>query len=224
MLQLRHARLSAPDPGARIARPQQLLIGAGLAAALIPFAVGVASASSGPTRAFAASNPPATITATRIARPRGTLARGSRVRSAAVDSQRTFLDARHGFALANTGGADYPVATVDGGRTWRTDGPAVHLDAAQAPLAVVDAGAANLHTYFACCGAQVVDATGDGGKHWWRAFIGDVVLAVFTRPNGELITVAQTASSATGSAADTWIYTSRDGGHRWHRDAREGAF
>jgi hypothetical protein len=108
--------------------------------------------------------------------------------------------------------------------TWRTDGPAVHLDAAQAPLAVIYAGAANRHTYFACCGAQVVDATGDGGKHWWRTFLGDVVLAVVTRPSGELIAMAQTAANASGSRANTWVYVSRDGGHHWRLDRREGAF
>lgn len=224
MLQSRLARFTAIRRHGRNTRPQQLLIGAALAAALIPFVVGVASASSGRTRASAASSPPATITGTRITRRPGTLARGSTVSATDVDSQRTFLNARRGFALASTGGADYPVKTVDGGKTWRTDGPAVHLDAAQAPLAVIDAGAANRHTYFACCGSQVVDATGDGGKHWWRAFIGDVVLSVFTRPDGELIAVAQTSANSTGSRADTWIYTSKDGGHHWHYDPREGAF
>lgn len=138
--------------------------------------------------------------------------------------QREFLGAKHGFAMASVGDADYPVETTDGGRTWRTSGPAIHLHAAQAPLAVTESGAATLRTFFACCDAQVVDATGDGGKHWWQAFLGDIVLAVRGRPDGELIAVAQSAANASGSAAVNWVYVSRDGGHHWHFETQEGAF
>lgn len=100
----------------------------------------------------------------------------------------------------------------------------MHLDAAQAPLAVSNAGAANRRTFFACCGAQVVDATGDGGKHWWRAFLGDVVLAVTSRPGGKLIAVAQASANSSGTQAATWVYSSKDGGHHWQLDRKEGAF
>ena len=41
------------------------------------------------------------------------------------------------------------MATSDGGKTWKTDGPALHLHAAQAPLAVVFIGALNRKTVFA---------------------------------------------------------------------------
>lgn len=198
-------------------------IGAALVAALLSLLIGGASASIRRARA-AATSPPATVTGILITRRPGTLARGSRVSARDVGDQRQFLGASHGFALANVGQADYPVETSDGGKTWRTSGPAVHLDAAQAPLAVTVAGAANLHTLFACCDAQVVDSTGDGGKHWWRAFLGDVVLAVRGRPGGELIAFAQSAANASGSRAATWVYVSRDGGHHWHYDAQEGAF
>lgn len=194
-----------------------------VAALLISLGGGAASASAPQARAAAAPIPPATVTAQRITRTRGTLVRGSRVHTGDVSRQREFLGAKHGFALANVGQADYPVETSDGGNTWRTSGPAVHLDAAQAPLAVTDSGVANLHTFFACCDAQVVDATGDGGRHWWRAFLGDVVLAVRGRPNGELIAFAQSSVSFTSSQAVTWVYVSRDGGHHWHYDAQEGA-
>ena len=46
-----------------------------------------------------------------------------------------FTDGKHGFALAE-GQAQYPAATNDGGKTWKTNGPALHVNAAQAPLAV----------------------------------------------------------------------------------------
>jgi photosystem II stability/assembly factor-like uncharacterized protein len=138
--------------------------------------------------------------------------------------KRVFLGATHGFALAEVGQAEYPVVTNDGGKTWRTNGPALHLNAAQAPLAVTDAGAANRHTDFACCGGQVVDATADSGRHWWRAFLGDLVLAVTSRPGGKLIAVAQVAANASGTKAANWVYVSTDGGHHWNYDPREGAF
>lgn len=206
-------------------RPAQaLLLAAGLIAAALSLSIGGASASTRTAFAASAPSPPATVTGTPITRTPRTLARGSRVQRGDVDRQREFLGANHGFGLASVGGADYPVITSDGGKTWRTSGPAVHLDAAQAPLAVTVAGAANLHTFYACCDAQVVDSTGDGGKHWWRAFLGDVVLAVRSRPSGELIAFAQVAANATGSTAETWVYVSRDGGHRWHYDSQEGAF
>jgi hypothetical protein len=223
MLRQRTGRGHGLGNGRPIWRPKQIAIGAAPLAAVLLLFIGGASASTRAAHASAAPRPPATVTGTLITRTRGTLAQGSRVRGSDV-GRREFLDARHGYALASVGQADYPVLTADGGKTWRTSGPAVHLDAAQAPLAVIDAGAANLHTYFACCGAQAVDATGDGGKHWWRAFIGDLVLAVVTRPDGELIAIAQSAGNASGSRAATWVYVSRDGGHHWHYDAQEGAF
>jgi hypothetical protein len=141
------------------------------------------------------------------------------VRSADL-GQRIFVNARRGFALANVDGGTYPAATDNGGKTWRTDGPALHLNAAQAPLAVLDVGAANGHTFFAFGGGQVVDATRDGGKHWWQAFLGDVVMAVVARPGGGLVAFAQTAS---GTKAVTLVYVSTDGGRHWHLNDRLGA-
>ena len=228
------------DRGRRIRPFHAVLLGALIAGALISVVAGAASATPGSATQPAPSpppmttggtttiprsgaTPPATVTGIRITHRPGTLRRGSRVPRADVISHRVFLDARHGYALATVGDADYPVRTANGGRTWRTDGPAVHLHAAQAPLAVTDAGAANRRTLFACCGAQVVDATGDAGGHWWQAFLGDVVIAVETRPGGKLIAVAQTAANPSGSQAATWIYVSTDGGHHWHLDMREGA-
>jgi len=40
-------------------------------------------------------------------------------------------------------------ASVDGGRTWRIDGPVFHVPPAQGPVAVSQAGAASSVTYFA---------------------------------------------------------------------------
>jgi photosystem II stability/assembly factor-like uncharacterized protein len=111
---------------------------------------------------------------------------------------------------------------VDGGRTWRTDGPALHINAADAPESVLDLGAANRHTVFAYGGGQVVDVTSDGGRHWWQALLGDDVLSVVAF-GGRLIAVAQDATGS-GSTAQTVVYVSRDGGRHWRLNNTLGAF
>jgi hypothetical protein len=160
----------------------------------------------------AAAKPPKTVKAARVTRRPGTRAPGSAVRSSAVVGQRVFTDGKHGFALASLPGADYPVATADGGKTWRTDGPALHLHAAQAPLAVTFVGAVNRKTLFAWGGGQVIDATSDGGKHWYSAlFTQGSPVAVVDDLQGQLL-----AFVASLSGPGTWKYLSRDGGRTWH--------
>jgi len=92
----------------------------------------------------------------RITRRNGTLAPGTSVRASSL-GQRVFPTASRGFALANVGGAQYPAVSVNGGRTWKTNGPALHVNAANAPLVVVDVGAVNARTFYAFGGSQVVD-------------------------------------------------------------------
>ncbi len=170
----------------------------------------------------ASASPVKTITARALKpRPR-TLRAGTLVEGRDIVGVRAFVNATHGFALASVGEAQYPAATVDAGKTWRTDGPALHLDAAQAPLSVINAGAANQHTFFAYGGGQVVDVTSDAGKHWWQAFLGDGVLSVVAFGN-RLIAVAQD-SSGSGDTAQTVVYVSRDGGRHWHLNNTLGAF
>ena len=144
------------------------LVAAVLVGAVV-LGLGSIGASGASTHAAAAIKPPKTVTATLITRSAGTLAPGRRLRPADIAGQRVFTDSKHGFALASLAGADYSVATTDGGRTWKTDGPALHLHAAQAPLAVVFIGAANRRTLFAWGGGQVIDTTSDGGKTWYSA-------------------------------------------------------
>jgi hypothetical protein len=197
-----------------------VVLGAALSASI---AAGISSASARPAgRAFASAAPtvPQTVTASLIRRRPGTLKPGTSVRSRNL-GQRVFVNASHGFALASVGEAQYPAATVDGGKTWRTDGPALHINAAQAPLSVVDIGAANARTVFAFGGGQVVDATGDGGKHWWQAFLGQGVIAAVPRLGGGIIAVAQNPIG-NGSSAQSLIYVSKDGGHHWHLDTSFG--
>ncbi len=190
--------------------PRTAVVVVGVSAAVLgSIGAGLSGAS---TRAVAAAvKSPKTVTATRITRMPGTLAPGTRVASASVAGQRVFTDARHGFALASSNDADYPVATTDGGETWKTNGPALHVHAAQAPLAVVFIGAVNRKTVFAWGGGQVIDTTNDGGKHWYRSlFVAGSPVAVVQNLNRHLL-------GFVGSfTASTWQYVSRDGGRTWH--------
>ena len=178
-------------------------------------------ASGAPASARAAS--PRTVTAALITRTPGSLRRGTIVRSAAL-GVRVFPDARHGFALASVAQGEYPATTTNGGGTWRINGPVLHVDAAQAPLAVLDVGAVSRSTYFACCGAQVIDITSDGGKHWWQSLFSGLVMAVVSRGDGRLIAFTQGQASGSGVQAINRVYVSTDGGRHWHPDDRIGAF
>ncbi len=149
-----------------------------------------------------------TVTATLITRQHGTLAPGTVVRSSAL-GQRVFNNANDGFALANTGGAQYPAATTNGGKVWKTDGPALHLDAAQAPLSVISLGAASNRTIYAYGTGQVVDTTSDGGKHWYRALFQGTAMAVVPGASGHLLAFIDGFESGTAQ------YLSKNGGRTW---------
>ncbi|HWD75892.1 MAG TPA: hypothetical protein VG371_12195 [Solirubrobacteraceae bacterium] len=159
-----------------------------------------------------------TVTATLISRGPRTLAPGTTVRPSNLVGQRVFTDAGHGFALASVGQAQYPAATSNGGRTWTTNGPALHLDAAQAPFAVTDIGAASQRTVFAYGSGQVIDTTGDGGKHWYRALFNGEPMAVVRNAQGHL--VAFVDGETNGGA--TWQYVSKNGGRTWRYDTTVG--
>ncbi len=159
-----------------------------------------------------------TVTGSLITRPPRTLAPGSAVRASALAGQRVFLDATHGFALASVGQAQYPAATTNGGRTWQTDGPALHLNAAQAPLAVTEIGAAGRRTIFAYGSGQVIDATSDGGRHWYRALFNGLPMAVVRNGRGHLVAFVDGETGASG----TWQYVSKNGGRTWRSDSTVG--
>lgn len=190
------------------------------AAGLGSVIAGVSAASARP--ASAAAGPQKTVTATLITRPGHTLAPGSSVGASKIFGQRVFTDAAHGFALVDTGEAQYPAATTDGGKTWKTDGPALHLNAAQAPLAVVYIGAANQKTVFAWGTGQVIDATSNGGKQWYRALFQGLPVAVTRNPQGHLVAFVDGSTSSSSSSGVTWQYVSKDGGRTWHYDTAIG--
>jgi len=204
-------------PGVR--RSTAVAIGAVATGALL-----VAASSASPRRSPSATvsgvpAPPTTITGSLVTNLRGTRRRGTPVPAADL-GQRVFVNASDGFSLAEIPPqGTYPAATVNGGRTWRTDGPILHANAAQAPLAISRVGATNSHTYYAW-GSQVADVTSDGGKKWWRTVLGEYVLAVVSEP-GRLIAVVQNEGT-TSSVAETSVYVSTDGGHVWHHNQTVG--
>jgi hypothetical protein len=161
-----------------------------------------------------------TVKASRITRYPKTLAPGAKVKPSQLLGARVFVDAGHGVALAGLGQAQYEAATSDGGRTWRTDSPALHVDAAQAPLAVGYVGAVSRRTSFAY-GSQAADVTSDGGQIWYRALFDGLVVAIVRNAEGHL--VAFVDGSATGSSqGSTAQYVSKDGGRSWHYDTTVG--
>ncbi len=176
----------------------------------------IASASAAPSRsAQAAAGPQQTVSATLISRPGRTLAPGSTVSASKIFGNRVFTGAQRGFALVDTGQAQYPAATVNGGKTWKTDGPALHLNAAQAPLAVIYIGAAGPKTIFAWGTGQVIDTTSDGGQHWYRALFFGLPVAVVRNPQGHLVAFVDGETSSSNSSLQ---YVSKNGGKTWRLD------
>jgi hypothetical protein len=157
--------------------------------------------------------PGPTVAATPIARVPNTLRPGRVVRSSTL-SHRVFVDSSHGFALANVSEAQYPAVTLDGGRTWRVNGPALHLNAAQAPLVVCEVGALDRRSYWAeGCGGQVVDTTNDGGKHWWRSTFEGGVLSVVSSIGRLLVSLENSTPASTSTTYE--VYESTDNGRNW---------
>jgi hypothetical protein len=126
-----------------------------------------------------------------------------------------FADARVGVALANDGSAQYPVLSTDSGRTWRIDGPQVHIDAADGAEGVGFVGVASRRDFVAY-GSSAVDVTTDRGRTWWETFLGELVTAVvWSGGNGLVAYVQNSASDNRPNQAVTLQYVSRDGGRHW---------
>jgi hypothetical protein len=162
--------------------------------------------------------PAKTVKGTVLTRRAQTLAPGSRLPASRVGT-RTFLTDAFGVALGSGSQAQYPVQTTDGGRTWRTDGPALHVDAANAPFAVSTVGAASKSLQYAYGGGQAVDVTADGGPTWRVALFNGLVMAVVPGFGAhELVAFVD----AGGQHGPTWQYTTVDGGRTWHFSTRPG--
>lgn len=167
--------------------------------------------------------PPLRLGARRLRARPGVVTVGTRVLGSALLTPRVFANARVGFALADDGSAQYPALSTDGGRSWRIDGPQVHVDGADGPEGVGYVGIAGPRTFYAY-GSSVVDVTTDAGRTWWESFLGELVMAVVPGADGELVAfVQQSAADSHASPAVTWQYVSRDGGRHWSYSTALGA-
>jgi hypothetical protein len=194
-----------------------------LAATVVVCALGLAACGTSSVASTARSStgsdsgdspPPKTVTARRLrpAAPQG-LRRGTPV-SRSFTGVRVFANRRVGFAVPNlpqAGSGTYPAVTTNGGKTWRTDGPVLHIPAAQGAIAVGQPGVLGPKIYFASCGAcnTVIDVTPDAGTHWWQTFMPGTVLAVLggTEPSASLTAIVKGRNGA------PWVYVSSNGKH-----------
>jgi hypothetical protein len=148
----------------------------------------------------------------------------------AFTSIRVFANRRIGFAITDipkAGDGTYPVSTANGGKNWQTDGPVLHIPAAQGAIGVGQAGVAGSKIFFAWCGAcnSVIDITPDAGKHWWQAFMPGQVLTLLGTPYaraGLIAVVEGPTSAANGRGASLWVHISTDG-RRWSYNHRMNA-
>lgn len=181
------------------------------AAAAIATVTGAAAGAA----AAAAPKPAKTVKGSLIKAQPHTLEPGTKLKASAVGFPRAFVNGRTGWALASTAGADYPAITTDSGSRWRTAGPALHLDALQAPLSVTQIGATSSKVAYAYGGGQVADVTTDGGKHWYRGVFPGTDMAVVPSLGiraKQLETFVNPESTTAGSA---WQYQTSNGGRSW---------
>lgn len=157
------------------------------------------------------------VSVTTIKAQPSTLPLRSRILGGHVQSRRTFFGNSFGVALGHDpSGAVYPVQTGNGGRTWRTDGPALWVPAADAPLTVATVTAATRSLQYAYGGGQVVDVTKGGGPTWRRATFPGTVTAVVpgTRRN---TLVAYVIPGTKGASPRQYVTT--NGGISWRRSS-----
>jgi hypothetical protein len=184
------------------------------AAAAVSGAVLLAGAG-GFARAASTATPSKTVTVTTLKIQNGTLGINAQILNSRVNSRRTYLGNSFGVGLGrDTEGAVYPVKTGNGGRTWHTDGPALFLPTADAPLAVTTVTASTKSLQYAFGGGgSVVDVTRGGGPTWRSALFDGVVMAVVPGSTGdELIAFVDTGSDRNGT---TYQYVTRNGGVSW---------
>jgi hypothetical protein len=170
-----------------------------------------ATAAVGIGGAIAAPPKPAKTVKGTILKPRpGTLKQGTKLSGSALNGTRVFVNAKAGWKLAAGKGAQYAAATTNGGKTWRTASPALHINAANAPFAVTQIGAVSPKVAYAFGSGQVADVTSDAGKHWYVALFQGTVMAVVPGTGKQL--VAFVDSFAPGQ---TFQYISKNGGKTW---------
>ena len=163
----------------------------------------------------AAPKPAKTVKGSLITAKLHTLKPGTKVASSRIGT-RTLVNANVGWALAAGQQAQYAATTTNGGKTWTIASPALHVDAAQAPLAVTQMGATSAKVAYAFGSGQVADVTSDGGKHWYAAlFQGTVMAVVPGLGSRQLLAFVDSGASGTGPSGPTYQYSSTNGGQTW---------
>lgn len=168
-----------------------------------------AAGSAGPGRSL----PGVRLLSARRIRPQpGALRPGTKVGQKGI-GERIYSNGRDGFALAQETSTLYPVSTVNGGRSWRIDGPWLYREAADAPAVVGDTGLVLPRTFYAY-GPSVIDVTPNGGRVWWQTFIPNgLLVAVVPSPKGHVLALVQ--QTRRHHRLLTLQYVSRDGGRHW---------
>jgi hypothetical protein len=183
--------------------------------------VATALSASAPARVGAVRHPPADrrLSARRLRPMNGRFRPGTPVHRAHI-AERVFSNGRDGFALGWVSSALYPVATVDGGRAWRIDGPWLYREAADAPAVVGQIGLVLPRTFYTY-GSSVIDVTPDGGREWWQTFFSGLVVAVVPGSHVDLVAYVQPFGGRSDPRV-TYEYATRDGGRHWHYTAALG--
>lgn len=183
-----------------------------LSAAAVAAAAGALAVPALSTASAASSR---SVSVTRITAQPSTLPLRARIPGSHVQSRRTFFGNSFGVALGHDRrGAVYPVQTGNGGRTWRTDGPALWVPAADAPLAVSTVTAGTRSLQYAYGGGQVVDVTRGGGPIWRRATFPGTVTAVVPGMRRNTL-IAYVMPGAKGASPQQYVTT--NGGISWRR-------
>jgi photosystem II stability/assembly factor-like uncharacterized protein len=185
--------------------------------ASVVLCVGVVAAAYG---ADAATRVPTTSRATLLVPAAGDheLAVGTAVPLSEV-SDIAFATSRVGYALGGPLGSTFPLKTVNGGRRWFIDGPAFFLPVADGAAAVGDMSAASASEAYAYGGpgaGSSIAITTDGGKQWWRAWLGQALVAVSQRGSDLwALAAGPTRSSSVNAVPLMLLYDSADGGRTW---------
>lgn len=163
---------------------------------------------------------PPPVTGYPVLQQPGAVPAGTVVPSRDLDT-RSFLDRLHGYALAFIDNGQYPARTVNGGKTWRVDGPVFHMNAAQGGGGVGqmgvpshEAGVASDNTAYAWGGAtpdRVVVVTTDGGKRWWGALFPGLVLFVGNTDGHLVANVYGSVKQGHRTRTGLWAYSTKTG-------------
>lgn len=128
------------------------------------------------------------------------------------------LKGHYGYALAVIDGDEYPIRTVNGGRSWRVAGTWFATDSADAAAAASSITMFSPLVAAAYAGGNFVYLTTDGGVQWFTASLWGTTMKVtqgFRDLGGTRFFVATVwPYSATSNAHDV-KYMTNDDGRRW---------